>query len=96
MGISKLDFVQNEEGSRDIRDALGPTHQQMRSAAGDLAKAARLPPCDARRFLWTPESVDASTTTRRKGTAPSLGHVMLPGFLVITRGKWKILTFRNG
>ena len=54
--------------------------------AGDLAKAARLPPCGARRFQWTAEPVDASTTPRLGGTAPSLGHVMLPGFPVIVRG----------
>ena len=47
---------------------------------------ARLPPCGARRFQWTAEPVDASTTPRFSSAVPSLGHVMLPGFLVVIRG----------
>ena len=56
--------------------------------ADDLAKAAQLPPCGARCVQWVVEPVDASTTSdpAPKGTVPSLGHVMLPGFLVIIRG----------
>ena len=51
-----------------------------------LAGAAQLPPCGARRFQWTAEPVDASTTPRLSSAVPSLGHVMLPGFPVFFRG----------
>ena len=55
-------------------------------ATDDLAKVARLPPCDARRFQWTAEPLDASTTPRLSSAVPSLGHVMLPGIPVFIRG----------
>ena len=56
-------------------------HPGNRRAAGSqLAKVARLPSCDTRRFQWTAEPVDASTTPCLSSAVPSLGHVMLPGF----------------
>ena len=51
-----------------------------------VAKATRLPPCDVRRVRCAAEPVDASTVPRLSSAAPSLGHVMLPGFPVMVRG----------
>ena len=51
-----------------------------------IAKAARLPPCDVRRVRCAAEPVDASTAPHPSSAGPSLGHVMLPGFPVIVRG----------
>ena len=47
---------------------------------------ARLPTCGTRRFQRTAEPVDASTTPPLSSAAPSLGHVMPPGFPVIVPG----------
>ena len=51
-----------------------------------IAKAARLPPCDVRLVRCAAEPVDASTAPHPSSAVPSLGHVMLPGFPVIVRG----------
>ena len=59
-----------------------------------MAKSARLPPCGARPVQWVAEPAYASTApclsstvpSTNSGQVPSLGHVMLPGFLVLIRG----------
>ena len=62
------------------------TPWQPRAAGDRTCGSGTASACGARRFQWTAEPVDASTTPRLSSAVPSLGHVMLPGFPVFFRG----------